>query len=732
MAVKLYISLEGDDIILQKFAKIRQVGEDMGNRLQQAVGGITGVPPDVTVNIDNATKAVGEHTTSVSNLRQAYYTLAPLLREAGVTMTGMRGWSMLARVGIEGLAIAITTGLLVALSKISDAANKAQTQLGDLLQGKQLGSSTFAAMQADAEHLGTTIANLAPAFNSWVIAWQKFVETNRNFKFVAPPGMDLPPDVSGSVEKLRKAYVALYEALRIGKATNQEASAALNTFGNEMQRTGQVTGTMLEQLRLVAPAAFNAIMDAFGKTEPAEQWIKEVDKIPISMRKFIDVMVLAKPKIDETFDSGVFKSFQDGLDQIISALNDELLQATGLNFSENLVREFDGITKGIHDASEEIRMFYEWYQKLRNRNTIENLPAPAQGNIANRFANVFLPSEESAKAMLRDMGMTEDEVVKAFNKISNSGEQSADKTDISWSTAADKIKIAFETTGEAVTLTFDQIAQKAQSAAQKAQQNPFFAPSPPPKWVGPTGTIESPTAPTAMLTPSAPAQQTTQTLVAPFQEADNQIREIWLALSQWISESLGEVNLSALTQALVSPFAAAVPLIRDELAKVEEMILRLMEEAASAYRLIQGLNQGGRPSGGGQGWVEVAEGGYIRGPGSTTSDSILAWLSNKEFVVNARAVSHYGADFFSALNAMRLPKDLFGHFAVGGLANALARTLPRFQSGGLATASVRSLTIVLDGQRFGLNGSADVVDQFERVATRVGIAQIGRPPGWVR
>lgn len=319
MAVKLYISLEGDDIILQKFAKIRQVGEDMGNRLQQAVGGITGVPPDVTVNIDNATKAVGEHTQSVGNLRQGYYLLAPLLREAGVSMTNMRGWSMVARLGIEGLAAAITAGLLIALSKISDAANKAQTQLGDLLQNKQLGSSAFAAMQADAEHLGTTIGNLAPAFNSWVIAWEKFTVLTRSFKFIAPPGMDLPPEITGNVDNLRKAYIALYEALRTGKATNQEASAALNSFGQEMQKTGKVTGDMLQMIRLQSPAAFNEIEAALGHTEPAEQWIAEVNKIPIAMDKFIEAMVRAKPKIDQAFDSGVFKGFQDGLDQIISA-----------------------------------------------------------------------------------------------------------------------------------------------------------------------------------------------------------------------------------------------------------------------------------------------------------------------------------------------------------------------------------------------------------------------------
>lgn len=49
-----------------------------------------------------------------------------------------------------------------------------------------------------------------------------------------------------------------------------------------------------------------------------------------------------------------------------------------------------------------------------------------------------------------------------------------------------------------------------------------------------------------------------------------------------------------------------------------------------------------------------AGGGRVRGPGSSTSDSIPAWLSNGEYVINAAAVDRYGEDFFDAANAMRL------------------------------------------------------------------------------
>lgn len=45
-----------------------------------------------------------------------------------------------------------------------------------------------------------------------------------------------------------------------------------------------------------------------------------------------------------------------------------------------------------------------------------------------------------------------------------------------------------------------------------------------------------------------------------------------------------------------------------------------------------------------------ATGGYISGPGTGTSDSIPAWLSNGEYVINSSAVNRLGRDFFDTIN----------------------------------------------------------------------------------
>ena len=47
-----------------------------------------------------------------------------------------------------------------------------------------------------------------------------------------------------------------------------------------------------------------------------------------------------------------------------------------------------------------------------------------------------------------------------------------------------------------------------------------------------------------------------------------------------------------------------------------------------------------------------AKGGYIKGPGTGTSDSILSWLSNGEYVIDARTTRKFGPGFFKTLQAM--------------------------------------------------------------------------------
>lgn len=65
-----------------------------------------------------------------------------------------------------------------------------------------------------------------------------------------------------------------------------------------------------------------------------------------------------------------------------------------------------------------------------------------------------------------------------------------------------------------------------------------------------------------------------------------------------------------------------------------------------------------------------AYGGYISGPGTGTSDSIPAMLSNGEYVIRERSVSKYGTGFLDAVNAGRYADGGLVHLAGGGSAEA--------------------------------------------------------------
>ena len=104
-------------------------------------------------------------------------------------------------------------------------------------------------------------------------------------------------------------------------------------------------------------------------------------------------------------------------------------------------------------------------------------------------------------------------------------------------------------------------------------------------------------------------------------------------------------------------------------------------------------------------------GGHITGPGTATSDSIPAYLSNGEYVIKASSVAHYGKGTFDALNAVRLAKGGVArtnssitfhkqhmnrqarHFAVGGyvpsaVSGLMSLSHPSFASGGFVHAPI--------------------------------------------
>lgn len=84
----------------------------------------------------------------------------------------------------------------------------------------------------------------------------------------------------------------------------------------------------------------------------------------------------------------------------------------------------------------------------------------------------------------------------------------------------------------------------------------------------------------------------------------------------------------------------------------------------------------------------LASGGHVRGPGTGTSDSILARLSNGEYVVKAAAVRKYGVNMLNQLNGMHYKPP---GYAMGGLVSGLKPSAPQ---------PFGTINLMLDGQNY--------------------------------
>ncbi|MFD9211586.1 hypothetical protein ACFVY9_00420 [Streptomyces sp. NPDC059544] len=102
-----------------------------------------------------------------------------------------------------------------------------------------------------------------------------------------------------------------------------------------------------------------------------------------------------------------------------------------------------------------------------------------------------------------------------------------------------------------------------------------------------------------------------------------------------------------------------------------------------------------------------ATGGLVRGPGTTTSDSIPMWLSDNEFVIRASSVQRFGVDFFEDLNAGRMPAGM----GVGAMAASRAN-LPTAMSAPAKQAIVQQFNFTITGLVTDPDGTARTIDQL--------------------
>jgi hypothetical protein len=160
-----------------------------------------------------------------------------------------------------------------------------------------------------------------------------------------------------------------------------------------------------------------------------------------------------------------------------------------------------------------------------------------------------------------------------------------------------------------------------------------------------------------------------------------------------VSRFFGEQAVDGLTGLITGTMTAADAMKNLAAAMVRAALQAAILGEGPFAKLFAGGATAPSPTGGGKklaggGLLKLfgfADGGYVRGPGTGNSDSIPAWLSNGEFVVNAKATKQHLSTLM-AINNGKVPG-----FAEGGFVGTAPR-IPRANIGGNQSNS-QSVTI---------------------------------------
>lgn len=222
-------------------------------------------------------------------------------------------------------------------------------------------------------------------------------------------------------------------------------------------------------------------------------------------------------------------------------------------------------------------------------------------------------------------------------------------------------------------------------------------------------------------------------------------------LKQHVTEAVEILKggVHAETESLKTAAGQSVNILRGGLGSVGSEIV---DAAGTAVAILRGLKPVFHPSqpytpgvpggqsgiGGGAQGVFFADGGAVSGAGTSTSDSIRAWLSNGEYVLNAAAVRRYGRGMLDAMNGLRAGAQ----FAMGGFVDSFAslRPMPAFADGGMVAGGAlaggigglgNNIFISLDGRQYGpMKASRSVTDELVRDANRAQRVSLGPAPSW--
>ncbi|TRO29318.1 hypothetical protein EQ826_00045 [Ectopseudomonas mendocina] len=201
-----------------------------------------------------------------------------------------------------------------------------------------------------------------------------------------------------------------------------------------------------------------------------------------------------------------------------------------------------------------------------------------------------------------------------------------------------------------------------------------------------------------------------------------ELKDIEVA-AKGVEQSAADQKLEAITKQLEAlkekaDIKITAKMSDEEIAKTQQQITELAAALSAGFVItptikLDGVSRAQLEGDQGSAAPKFAGGGKVTGPGTGTSDSILARLSNGEYVMRAAAVRQYGTAILDRMNGLQMPA-----FADGGLVEA-AMAVP----GATPGRDLGRVTLNVEGQRYEMLAEPQ---PFEQILRRQRV-KFGRP-----
>jgi hypothetical protein len=263
-----------------------------------------------------ATAEHAAHNAIATTLRETMHGLAPVIKELGGSIGGLREYSAAARLGLEGLAFAAGGAALVALAKLGDEVDRTKSRLAGITGSTSAGAKAFDAIKAAAKATGIEASTLEGAFEKAKIGMDTFADKHVIY--------------ANTVENSAKRNAELISSLQTvgtmmqtNSANADEEKKGLDALTTSFQNTGKLSVAAFKAVQAESPGTALAIANAFGYQKVTD-FITQLRKTPITIDQFVQRMALVKPAIDAAFDPNKPQTFDQALREVKNAAHDLL------------------------------------------------------------------------------------------------------------------------------------------------------------------------------------------------------------------------------------------------------------------------------------------------------------------------------------------------------------------------------------------------------------------------